>query len=306
MAQVQIGYGGSALQGLPSADELRTIVLGAEAAGIDHIGIGDHISFYIGFGYDGLTRAASIFGAAPRLRVVIGVYLLPLRHPLPVARQLADIAQLAPGALTFGVGIGGEDPKEVANCGVDPRTRGKRMDESLTILRRLMTGEVMDFAGEFYMLDQASIAPPPDIPIPILVGGRSDAAIRRAATLGDGWLGIWISPRRYGEVVDTMSNIAIESGRGDVTWRNGLNLWCGVGATREAARVPVAEMMQNFYQLPYERFERWSPHGTVDDLAEFVAPYVDAGCHEFNLLVCGEDLDAELEAVARIKQMVVG
>ena len=306
MSRVQFGYGGSAMQGLPSADELRSTVQRAEAADIDHIGIGDHISFYVGFGYDGLQRAASIFGAATRMRVVIGVYLLPLRHPLPVARQLADIAQLAPGGLTFGVGIGGEDPKEVANCGVDPRTRGKRMDESLTILRRLMTGEVMDFDGQFYALDQASIAPPPEVPIPILVGGRSDAAIRRAGTLGDGWLGIWISPRRYAEVVDTMSNVAIERGRGEVEWRNGLNLWCGVGATKEAARRPVADMMQNFYQMPYERFEKWSPHGTVDDLAEFVAPYIDAGCHEFNLLVCGEDLDTELDAVARIKKMVAG
>ena len=178
------------------------------------------------------------------------------------------------------------------------------MDESLTILRRLMTGEVMDFDGEFYTLDQASIAPAPEVSIPILVGGRSDAAIRRAGTFGDGWLGIWISPRRYAEVVDTMSTVARESGRGEVEWRNGLNLWCGVGETKEAARRPVADMMQNFYQMPYERFEKWSPHGTVDDLAEFVAPFVEAGCHEFNLLVCGEDLDTELDAVARIKKMV--
>jgi alkanesulfonate monooxygenase SsuD/methylene tetrahydromethanopterin reductase-like flavin-dependent oxidoreductase (luciferase family) len=303
---VQIGYGGSAVQALGSADQLRTTVDRVEAAGIDHLGIGDHVSFYIGFGYDGLLRATAMLGASQRLRVVIGVYLLPLRHPLTVARQLADIADLAPGRLTFGVGIGGEDPNEVSNCGVDPRTRGRRMDESLSVLRQLLTGDVIDFDGEFFQLRQASIAPPPGEPVPILVGGRSDAAIRRAATYGDGWLGIWVSPRRYGEVIETMSTVADDAGRGAVQWRNGLNLWCGVGSTKEAARDPVARAMELFYQLPYERFEKWSPHGTVDDLAEFVAPYVDAGCHEFNLLICGPDFDTELEAVQQIKKMVVG
>jgi len=304
--KAQIGYGGSGVQVLPAATEMRATVSRVEEAGIDHVGIGDHISFYVGFGYDGLLRAASILGASEQLRVVIGVYLLPLRHPLPVARQLADIAQLAPGRLTFGVGIGGEDPNEVANCGIDPRTRGRRMDESLSVLRRLLTGEVFDFDGEFYRLEQASIAPAPDEPIPILVGGRSDAGIRRAATLGDGWLGIWVSPRRYAEVVDTMNTISAAAGRGDVEWRNALNLWCGVGTTKEAARAPVAQAMETFYQLPYDRFERWSPHGTVEDLAEFVAPYVEAGCHEFNLLICGDDLDTEIDAVHQIKKMVAG
>ena len=306
MTSVQYGYSGSAVQSLGTAAEMRSALDKIEAAGIDHVGIGDHISFYVGFGYDGLLRAAMILGASRRLRVVIGVYLLPLRHPLPVARQLADIADLAPGRLTFGVGIGGEDPLEVANCGVDPRTRGRRMDEALDVLHRLLTGEVVTYDGEFFQLEQASIVPAPSIPIPILVGGRSDAGIRRAALRGDGWLGIWVSPRRYAQVIETMDTIAEQGGRGEVAWHNGLNLWCGVGATKEAAREPVARAMQAFYQLPYETFEKWSPHGTVDDLAEFVAPYVDAGCHEFNFVICGPDLDTEIDAVARIKQLVGG
>jgi alkanesulfonate monooxygenase SsuD/methylene tetrahydromethanopterin reductase-like flavin-dependent oxidoreductase (luciferase family) len=72
----------------------------------------------------------------------VALYLLPLRHPVLVARQLASIAELAPGRLTFGVGIGGEDPHELEICGVDPRTRGRRMDESLEILRELSEADV--------------------------------------------------------------------------------------------------------------------------------------------------------------------
>ena len=235
MTTTQFGYGGSAAQFLGSTESLQSIIGKVEAAGIDHLGFGDHLSFHVGFGYDGLLRTAMVLGASQRLRVLMGVYLLPLRHPLPVARQLADIAELAPGRLTFGVGVGGEDPLEVANSGVDPRTRGRRMDESLDVLRQLLTGEVMSFDGEFFQLEKASIVPPPSVPIPILVGGRSDAGIRRAALRGDGWLGIWVSPRRYAQVIETMDTIALAEGRGEVAWHNGLNLWCGVGSTKEAA-----------------------------------------------------------------------
>ena len=76
----------------------------------------------------------------PRLPVYNGVYLLPLRHPVLVARQLADIDRIAPGRLIFGVGVGGEDRREVAICGVDPATRGQRMNECLAIVRQLLTG----------------------------------------------------------------------------------------------------------------------------------------------------------------------
>jgi alkanesulfonate monooxygenase SsuD/methylene tetrahydromethanopterin reductase-like flavin-dependent oxidoreductase (luciferase family) len=96
--------------------------------------------------------------------VYVALYLLPLRHPVLVARQLATIAQLAPGRLTLGVGIGGEDPHELEICGVDPRTRGRRMDESLQILRGLGKGTPVTFDGEFFSLDEALILPAPSPP----------------------------------------------------------------------------------------------------------------------------------------------
>jgi alkanesulfonate monooxygenase SsuD/methylene tetrahydromethanopterin reductase-like flavin-dependent oxidoreductase (luciferase family) len=127
--------------------------------------------------------------------VYVGLYLLPLRHPVTVARQLASIAELAPGRLTFGVGIGGEDRHEIEVCGVDPRTRGRRMDECLEILRAFAAGQPVTFTGEFFSFQDALIVPAPSPAIPLVVGGRPDAAVRRAMRLGDGWLGIWV-PRR--------------------------------------------------------------------------------------------------------------
>src|SRR5262249_26784928 len=113
---------------------LRACVARAEAAGLDHACMGDHVSFRGGQGFDGLLQAAALASLTSSLIVETAVYLLALRHPVPVARQVATIAQLAPGRFVFGVGLGGEDPHELEVCGVDPATRGRRLDESLRIL----------------------------------------------------------------------------------------------------------------------------------------------------------------------------
>src|SRR5215467_2616392 len=158
-----------------------------EAADIDHLCCGDHVSF-AGTGFDGLIQATALAMLTPELPIHSGVYQLPLRHPVPVARQLADIDRIAPGRFVLGVGVGGEDRHEVAICGVDPSTRGRQMDESLAVLRALLTGKPTSFHGDFFDVNDAVIAPPPAVPTPIVVGGRSDAAVARAGRLGDGWL----------------------------------------------------------------------------------------------------------------------
>ena len=97
----------------------------AVEAGLDHLTVGDHVSFADGHGADGLIQAAALLSAHPSISIQTGVYLLALRHPAIVARQLATIAQLAPGRLTFGIGVGGDDPRELELCGIDPRLRGR-------------------------------------------------------------------------------------------------------------------------------------------------------------------------------------
>ena len=88
-------------------DTARAFLSQADQEGIDHVCCGDHVSFFTGVGFDGLVQATALMMLHPTMPVSTGVYLLPLRHPVLVARQLADIAQIAPGRLTFGVGIGG-------------------------------------------------------------------------------------------------------------------------------------------------------------------------------------------------------
>jgi len=275
----------------------------AEKAGIDHVCCGDHISFS-GQGFDGLLQATALAMLHPTLSVYSGVYLLPLRHPVLVARQLTDIARLAPGRLVFGTGIGGEDRREVAICGVDPATRGLRMDECLAIVRQLLTGKAVAFHGTFFDLDEAVIAPVPAEPVPIIIGGRSDAAIKRAGRLGDGWLGIWNSPRRFAAAVEMAAEEAVRVGRSDLPRRHAMQVWCGLADSKPAARACLAPAMEAFYQLPFERFERYCPYGTAEDVAGFLAPYAAAGCAEFNLIPQAPDHDHAIGGAAAVKRLL--
>lgn len=303
MASVRVGLFPPVDQ-LTSGPALNQILARAADEGVDHICVGDHVSFFVGAGSDGLISATSILAAQPALPVYVGLYLLPLRPPVPVARQLATIAQLAPGRLTLGVGIGGEDPHEIEICGVDPKTRGRRMDECLQVLRSLADGTPVTFDGEFFSLNDALIVPAPSPRIPLIVGGRSDAAIKRAGRLGDGWLGIWVSPRRFAAVRDQIAGVASEAGRDASGFEHALNVWCGFAPTREVARESLATQMEAFYQMPFEPFERYSPYGTPEQVAEFLSPYVEAGSSAFNVIPCATDVASGIAAVGELRRLL--
>ena len=137
----------------------------AVAGGIDHLTVGDHVSFANGHGADGLIQATALLSAHPSLSVQTGVYLVGLRHPAIVARQLATIALLAPGRFTLGVGVGGDDPRELELCGIDPRERGARTTEALRCVRLFMKGDEVDFRGRFFDL-RGAVRPAPAIANP--------------------------------------------------------------------------------------------------------------------------------------------
>lgn len=302
VASVKVG---TSLPTLSADDPLGawTAALRARAdAGLDHVMVGDHVSFHVGFGMDGLTSAAMVLAAEPRLSVEIGIYLLALRHPVPTARQLATISELAPGRLRLGVGVGGEDRHEIEICGIDPTTRGARLDECIHVVRALSTGEKLTFHGSHIDVTDAQILPAIEPSIPLIVGGRSTAAVRRAGRLGDGWLGIWVSPSRFSDVVDQTAAIASECGREGVLWRHGMQVWCSFGKP-DVAGGRLARSMEQLYQVPFGRFARYSPAGSPSDIAEFLRPYVDAGCRIFNLLTVGPD-EATIEGAAEVRSIL--
>ncbi len=286
-------------------ERARDALAAAGDAGIDHVGSVDHVSFRGGDGVDGLLTVAAMAGLHPTMGLFTGIYLLPLRHPAVVARQLSTVSHLAPGRVVFGVGIGGEDRREYELLGIDPRTRGRRMEEHLTVLRALMTGEPVTYHGDFVHLDDVSVLPAPPVPVPIAVGGRSDAAIRRAGRLGDGWMAVWNSVARFQAGLAMIEEEADAAGRGRVDWQHSQTLWCGFGDDAGAARDHLAATMQKYYGVPFEGFAKYSPSGRPSDIAEFIAPYVAAGAHVINLVPIAADLDEAIEAVAEVKRLLV-
>jgi len=277
----------------------RALLERVRAAGLGHVFVADHVSFHVGLGMDGLIQLATVAALVPDLRLHVGVYLLALRHPVPVARQIASLCESAPGRLVLGVGVGGEDRHEIEVCGVDPRTRGRRTDESLVALRGLLGGEPVSHDCEFFSFEDAWIRPAPDPPVRIVVGGRSDAALRRAGRLGDGWLGVWCSAARYREAVRQVES---EAGGRDVAWRHGLQVWVGLDDDRAKARERLARRMQAMYRIPFERFEKYSPFGSPEEIGDFLAGYVEAGCRDFNVMAVAESSERAVDGVAAIRE----
>lgn len=284
-------------------DERLRLVRTILDSGLDHVFTADHVSFHNGNGMDGLINAATLSALHPDLTVVVGVYLMALRHPIPVARQLATLAANAPGQLVLGVGVGGEDRNEIAMCGVDPKTRGRRTNECLEIVQALLRGDTLDFEGGFFKFQRARIRPTPLQPIPFLIGGRSDHALARAARYGDGWLASWCSPQRFDDAVSKITEQAERMGR-EIPSAHGLQIWVGIDDDRALARKRLAEGMQQFYRIPFERFEKYSPYGTPEDVAEALAPYRDAGCRLFNLMPIAADSDAGIHGIAEVKRLL--
>lgn len=122
-----------------------------------------------------------------KLRFNTFVVKLPIRQPVLVAKQAASIAVLSGNRFGFGIGLS-PWPEDFAMTGTQWPGRGKRMDEMIEIMRGLWTGDFYEFHGDYYDLDAVQICPAPTEPIPLLIGGQTDAALRRAARVGNGWM----------------------------------------------------------------------------------------------------------------------
>ena len=196
------------------------------------------------------------------------------------------------------------------------------MSEALGLVRRLLDGETVNHQGDAFALETALIRPVPRPPVPVVVGGRSPAALRRAGRLGDGWLGVFVDPLRFGESIERVAEVGADVGRHDVAWQHGVLAWCGFAESREAARPALAMAMEDLYQLPFERFERYAPYGTADDVAEALLPYVEQGASTVLLAAvaaipkscsqerrrsgrCSDEDDPQLDAIGNGKRYLL-
>ncbi len=136
-------------------------------------------------------EAWSLMGAlaalTTKLHFCTNVFILPLRHPLEVAKATGSVGYFSGGRVHLGVGAGWMK-EEFEMLGVDFHTRGKRYDECIEVIRKVQTGKFVEHHGQFFNFPRIIMTPAPPTPVPILIGGTSEPALRRAARIGDGWV----------------------------------------------------------------------------------------------------------------------
>ncbi|HXC37674.1 MAG TPA: LLM class flavin-dependent oxidoreductase, partial [Burkholderiales bacterium] len=239
---------------LPSIASLRATVELADGLGYDSIWAGDHVSFPVPF-LDPLQQIAQAAAFSSRLTFGTAVYLLPLRHPAPVAKEISTLDHLTEGRLIFGVGVGGEFPKEYEVCGVPLKQRGARLGESIEVMRKLWSGRPATHQGPFFSFSDVQMQPPPrqEGGPPIWAGGRSDTALARAARLADGWIGYAVTPEMYRESLDKIHAAAREAGRDISRFGTGHLLFACVADDYDKAFAAANDTLSRRYAMDFTR-----------------------------------------------------
>jgi|DewCreStandDraft_2_1066082.scaffolds.fasta_scaffold01193_11 probable F420-dependent oxidoreductase len=255
-----------------------------EQLGYDSVWSGEHI-LYHGPTLDALVVLAAFAARSERLKVGSSVVLLPLRPPALVAKAAATLDILSGGRLILGVGVGGEYPPEFEALGIPLAERGARADEALRILKLLWAGEPVSFEGRFYRLPGVRLDPPPAQAggPPVWVGGRSRAARRRAARLGDGWFPYLIDPDQYREGRREIEALRARAGReGAFTWA--LLLFTRCDDDPAAARRIAVERLSRMYARPFnDLVDRYCAFGPPEACAERIRQFRAAGVEYFVL-----------------------
>ena len=158
------------------------------------------------------TLIAALGAVTETLRFTTFVMKLPIRYPTLVAKSATSVAVLTNNRFGFGVGLS-PWPEDFEVTGTDWKTRGKRLDEMIEIVRGLQTGEYFEYHGNHYDFDAIKLTPAPTKPIPILIGGHAEPALRRAAKLGDGWMHAGGDPETLKALLARLQELRVEYGR---------------------------------------------------------------------------------------------
>src|SRR5579884_725730 len=206
--------------------ELPAIVDRLEAAGVDSIWFSEAV---FSPQVDPFVGMAHALARTVRLKAGTGVAILPGRHPVLVAKQLASLAALAPRRVLPVFGLRPANPAERPLFPVPGGARGAAFDEALRLLRALLERPSVSFAGRHHAVASAGISPRPDPPLDLWVAGSAPAALRRAGRLADGWLGSFLTPAEAGRAREAIEAAAREAGRTIEPDHYGISLTVAVG-----------------------------------------------------------------------------
>ena len=286
-------------------DSLRTLAERIEALGFDSIWVGDHVCFHTPT-LDSLSVLTYVAAVTRRVRLGPCVYLLALRHPTVAAKTVATLDVLSGGRVVFGVGVGGEFPKEFEACGVPHAERGPRVDEGIAVCRALWGPSPASFDGRFVRFADVTLEPKPLQPggPPIWIGGRSDPALRRAARAGDGWVSYVVTPDRYRASLEKIRTFATAAGRSLDAGRGfeaAHLLFSVVDDDWTRAHALAAQALSRQYNQPFDELaKRYCLLGPPARCVETLARFVEAGVRTFVLaFVAGaERFSGQLERFA--------
>ncbi|HEY0935607.1 MAG TPA: LLM class flavin-dependent oxidoreductase [Trebonia sp.] len=255
------------------------LAAGAEDAGFDLIACGEHLFFH-GPVPNAFVALAAAAGATTRIRLLSALTILPLYPAAVAAKLVATLDGVSGGRFELGVGVGGEYPAEFAAAGVPVAERGRRTDEALEVLARLLPGQPASFGGAYTTLGGQRLQPPAvqQPRPPVWVGGRREASMRRAARYADGWLPYLITPERLASGMDTVRAEAALSGRAPGAVRAGVYCWAATDADGHWARRTAAATVSAIYQQDLRpQAGQYLLAGTPAEVSARIAEYAAAG-----------------------------
>ena len=239
-------------------ESIRRTAVHAEQLGFDDVWVSEHIIVPKDGGYppspnfwDPVLTLTWAAAATTKVRLGTSVLVLPLRHPLPLAKELATLQNLSAGRLILGAGVGWLEA-EFAALGVPFKERGRRMDEGIAMMRAVWTQDPVTFDSKWIpaKIDTMRAQPQPIAPIPIWIGGSSDAAINRALRL-DGWHGSRVGPDQAAGVV---KRLRAERPNDDFTISIRVNCNANnVGTMRDALKTYADAGIQHVMAAPEDR-----------------------------------------------------
>lgn len=288
---------------LGSSDQVRDGVALLDRLEYDSVWVGDHVEFPAPI-LDPLLQIAQAAAHSGRLLFGTSVFLLPLRHPVPVAKQIATLDRLTGGRLVFGVGVGGEFPNEYAACGVPVEERGARLSEAIPLLKALWSGERVRGEGRFYPTPEVRQLPTPTQPggPPIWCGGRAPAALRRIGRMADGWVSYVVTPEMYREGLEAIAAAAEAASRTLESFGTSHLLFTRIDDRYEDSLEHATEHLSARYAMDFRRpAQRYAALGRPADVAEKIAQFHVAGLRHLILDPVGPfaDRDAQLERFAK-------
>ncbi|RIK97063.1 MAG: LLM class F420-dependent oxidoreductase [Proteobacteria bacterium] len=238
---------------MPNARQLVEYGERVEALGYDSLWVWDHMLLGVEPNFpiiDSLTVLTAVAARTKRIKLGTGILVLPLRNAVALAKQLSSMDQLSEGRMLMGMASGWYK-REFDAMGIPFDQRGKIMDENLEIMRRLWSEPSVSGEYRHHRLSKAVMYPKPaQEHLPILIGGYVDRVLKRAATVGDGWLTYFYRAEHFKASWDKIRNFAREAGKDPDTLLNASQLPIMVGKSREAVQDQMVDWLNKEWDFP--------------------------------------------------------